>query len=70
MFQTEDNTYNDLRKKSLEQWLNEMENHDDIAVRGGIRLVREYIAHLEENADRLTEANALKDKYLKKYSKR
>ena len=36
MFQRDDTTYNDIRRKSLDQWLAEMENHDDIAVRGGV----------------------------------
>ena len=35
MFIKEDNTYNDIREKSLLQWLNEMEKHEDVAVRGG-----------------------------------
>ena len=35
MFIKEDNTYNDIREKSLLQWLNEMEKHEDVAVRCG-----------------------------------
>lgn len=31
MFIKEDNTYNDIREKSLLQWLNEMEKHEDVA---------------------------------------
>ena len=31
----EDNTYKDLCEKSFEQWLDDMEKHDDLAVRGG-----------------------------------
>lgn len=34
MFNREDNTYNEIREKSLFQWLDEMEKHEDIAVRG------------------------------------
>ena len=30
----EDNTYNDIREKSLMQWLDDMEKHEDVAVRG------------------------------------
>ena len=41
MFFREDTTYNDIRRKSLEQWLGEIENHEDIAVRGGVKLCRE-----------------------------
>lgn len=36
MFNREDNTYNEIREKSLFQWLDEMEKHEDIAVRGGV----------------------------------
>ena len=42
MFIKDDNTYNDIREKSLNQWLDEMEKHEDIAVRGGVKLAREY----------------------------
>lgn len=61
-----DNTYNDLRKNSLEQWLSDMEKHEDINVRGGVKLTREYIKHLEEEISNLKEENALKNTYLKK----
>ena len=47
MFNREDNTYNEIREKSLFQWLDEMEKHEDIAVRGGVKLTREYIQHLK-----------------------
>ena len=36
MWIKEDNTYNEIRRKSLMQWLDEMEQHSDIAVRCGI----------------------------------
>lgn len=70
MFTRPDETYNNIRKRSLEQWLSEMENHEDVAVRGGVKLTREYIAHLEEEINRLKEECQLKDSYLKKISKR
>lgn len=70
MFTRPDDTYNNIRKRSLEQWLSEMENHEDVAVRGGVKLTREYIAHLEEEINRLKEECQLKDSYLKKISKR
>ena len=41
MFGVEDNTYNDIREKSLLQWLEEMEQHEDVAVRCGVRLARD-----------------------------
>lgn len=70
MFTRPDETYNNIRKRSLEQWLSEMENHEDVAVRGGVKLTREYLAHLEEEINRLKEECKLKDSYLKKISKR
>ena len=53
MFNREDNTYNEIREKSLFQWLDEMEKHEDIAVRGGVKLTREYIQHLKDENKRL-----------------
>ena len=60
------NTYNEIREKSLFQWLDEMEKHEDIAVRGGVKLTREYIQHLKDENKRLEEQNKLKNEYLKK----
>ena len=65
MFTRPDNTYNDIREKSLMQWLDEMEQHSDVAVRGGVKLTREYV-HLQEEIRRLEEENQLKAQYLKK----
>lgn len=70
MFFKEDTTFNDIRKKSLLQWLDEMEQHEDIAVRGGVRLCREYLQYLEARNSKLEEENELKNSYLKKMSKR
>ena len=66
----EDNTYNDIREKSLIQWLDEMEQHEDIAVRGGVKLCREYMQHLMNKNEKLQQENELKNSYLKKMSKR
>lgn len=70
MFTKEDNTYNDIREKSLLQWLDEMEQHEDIAVRGGVKLCREYMQYLKERNKKLEEENELKNSYLKKMSSR
>lgn len=70
MFFQEDNTYNDIRDKSLKQWLMEMEQHEDVAVRGGVKLTREYILHLQEEIRRLKEENELKNRYLKKVTEK
>ena len=55
MFEREDTTYNDLRKNSFESWLDELEQNEDIAVRGGVKLAREYMAHLEDEISKLKE---------------
>ena len=66
MFTREDNTYNEIREKSLLQWLDEMEQHEDVAVRGGVKLCREYMQSLKSKNDLLKEEIALKNSYLKK----
>lgn len=70
MFFKEDNTYNDIWEKSLCQWLAEMEKHQDVAVRGGVKLCWEYVEHLKEENRKLAEANELKNTYLKKLAKK
>lgn len=66
MWQSKDNTYNDIRDKSLMQWLGEMEEHDDIAVRGGVKLAREYVQYLKDENKRLQDEIELRNEYLKK----
>ena len=66
MFNREDNTYNEIREKSLFQWKKKKKKHEDIAVRGGVKLTREYIQHLKDENKRLEEQNKLKNEYLKK----
>lgn len=70
MFLKEDNTYNDIREKSLLQWLDEMEHHEDVTVRGGVKLCREYMQYLKDKNEKLKEENELKNHYLKKLAKR
>ena len=70
MFQFEDNTFRDLREKSLLHWLEEMEQHEDMNVRGGVRLCREYIQSLQDQNLQLRQENQLKNEYLRKFSKR
>lgn len=67
MFTRPDNTYNDIRERSLLQWLDEMEQHPDIAVHGGVKLAREYLQHLKMEIDRLESENRLKAQYMKQY---
>ena len=42
---------------------------EDIAVRGGVKLCREYMQYLKEENERLKKENELKNYYLKKVSK-
>ena len=66
MWIKEDNTFNDIRKRSVEQWLNDIEDNADLVVRGGVKVTREYIEHLENEIKRLKDENNLKNTYLKK----
>ncbi len=66
MYFTDKSEYNDIREKSLNQWLDEMEKHPDVAVRGGVKLTREYVRYLQEEIERLHQENDLKAEYLKK----
>lgn len=70
MYFTEDTTYNDILEKSVLQWLDEMEQHEDVAVRGGVKAAREYVKVLKRQVAEQKDKNALKDEYLKKLSKR
>ncbi len=66
MFGKEDKTYDELREKSVSQWLDEMGRHDHIEVRGGTTLVKDYIEDLKKKIDTLENKNVLKDEYLKR----
>ena len=70
MFMMEDNTYRDLRERSLMQWLDEMEQHEDVAVRGGVRLCREYMQFLMDENEKLKSENERKNDYLKKMAEK
>lgn len=61
-----DNSYNDIRYKSLMKWLDEIEMDENIAVSGGVTLAREYIQHLLDENRSLRNENELKKKYMKK----
>ena len=70
MLRIEDHTFRDLRERSLLQWLDEMECHDDMTVRGGVRLCREYMQYLQDENRRLKEENELKNSYLRKMAQK
>jgi len=70
MFGKEDNTFNELREKSIVQWLDQMSGHDEIAVRGGVKVTKDFIGDLQRKIASLENENKLKDKYLKKLSQK
>lgn len=70
MFIPKDPTYQEIRRRSLEQWLDEMEGHADMSVRGGVKLCREYLEYLREENRCLQEENALKNTYLRKMARK
>lgn len=70
MFLKEDNTYREIKEKSVKQWLEEMSRHEDIAVRGGVKATREYLESLKKQIADLEEKNALKNKYLKQLAEK
>ena len=65
-WETKDNTYNDIRQRSLDQWLDQMAEHEDLAVRGGVKLAKDYISYLKSEKLRLESEIALRNEYLKK----
>lgn len=66
MYFPDKSEYQDIREKSLMQWLDEMEQHEDIAVRGGAKLAREYVQSLQKEIENLKSENELKKEYMKK----
>ncbi len=44
----------------------QMEQHQDVAVRGGVKLTREYVQYLKDEIGRLRHENEVKNAYLKK----
>ena len=55
-----------LPQRKEQQWLDEMEQHQDVAVRGGVKLTREYVQYLKDEIGRLRHENEVKNAYLKK----
>lgn len=70
MFEKRDLTYRNICERSFQQWLSEMEQHEDLAVRGGVKLARDYVAILEKEKKELEEKNAMKDDFLRKLKKK
>ena len=70
MYFAKKSEYNDIREKSFLQWLDEMEKDDDVDVRCGVMVAREYIQFLKDDKEKLREENELKNSYLKKMKMR
>jgi len=70
MFKNTDNTFNEIRERSLLKWLDDMEKHEDVEVRGGVRLCREYMNYLIEQNAKLKQECELKNSYLKKMAEK
>lgn len=47
-----------------------MEQHEDVAVRCGVKLAREYTDYLKEENEKLREEIKLKNSYLKKLAQK
>lgn len=62
----EDNTYNDIREKSLMSWLAEVQDTGSYIDACGAKLAVEYIQHLKREIGILEEKNRMKDQHMKK----
>ena len=60
-----DNTYNDIRRKSLDAWLEEVLENGSYGDQCGAKLAKEYLAYLEGEIAKLEEKNRMKDQFLK-----
>lgn len=66
MFIKEDNTFNDMRKNSTLQWLEQLLDGEDVVNKHGAKLTLEYIEHLHKKNDELKEQIALRDEFLRR----
>ena len=69
IFNKEDKTFSNIQDRALAQWLDEMENHPDVSVRGGVRLARDYVQYLKNEIEELKAENEVKKNYLLKVAK-
>ena len=66
MFIKEDNTFNDMRKNSTLQWLEQLLDGEDVVNKHGAKLTLEYIEYLHKKNDELKEQVALRDEFLRR----
>lgn len=62
----EDNSYNEMKGRSILKWLNEQIENGDKVNSSGAKATLEYIDYLNRKIKALEDKNALKDEYLKK----
>ena len=66
MFIKEDNTFNDMRKNSTLQWLEQLLDGEDVVNKHGAKLTLEYIEYLHKKNEELKEQIALRDEFLRR----
>jgi hypothetical protein len=66
MFIKEDNTFNDMRKNSTLQWLEQLLEGEDVVNKHGAKLTLEYIEYLNQKNNELKEEIALRDDFLRR----
>lgn len=62
----EDNTYNDIREKSLMSWLKQVQAEGSYIDACGAKLAIEYVQYLEDKITRLERKNALMESHMRK----
>lgn len=62
----EDNTFNDMRRNSTLQWLEQLLEGEDIVNKHGAKLTLEYIEYLDKKNNELKEEIALRDEFLRR----
>ena len=66
----EDNSFHEIRERSVAQWLGHMSSHEDIEVRGGVKATLEYIESLQKRIDDLESKDQVKSRYLKQMAQK
>lgn len=62
----EDNTYNDIREKSLMSWLKQVRAEGSYIDSCGAKLAMEYMQYLEDRIQKLERKNALMESHMRK----
>ncbi len=70
MFIKEDHTFQDMRKNSTMQWLEEVQAGEDLVNKHGAKLTIEYIESLQQEIAKLQDQIVLRDEFLKRLKKK